>query len=30
MVWRDYVFSGSKDLDFLRYNYDPSSKPSII
>ncbi|MGC2666988.1 MAG: glycoside hydrolase family 116 protein, partial [Candidatus Acidiferrales bacterium] len=21
MVWRDYVFSGSKDLDFLRYNY---------
>ena len=21
LVWRDYVFSGSKDLDFLRYNY---------
>jgi non-lysosomal glucosylceramidase len=21
MVWRDYVFSGSNDLDFLRYNY---------
>ncbi|MGA8552906.1 MAG: glycoside hydrolase family 116 protein, partial [Candidatus Acidiferrales bacterium] len=21
LVWRDYVSSGSKDLDFLRYNY---------
>ncbi|MFZ3218325.1 MAG: non-lysosomal glucosylceramidase [Candidatus Acidiferrales bacterium] len=21
LVWRDYVFSGSTDLDFLRYNY---------
>jgi len=21
LVWRDYVFTGSKDVDFLRYNY---------
>jgi non-lysosomal glucosylceramidase len=21
LIWRDYVFTGSKDLEFLRYNY---------